>query len=940
MSAQHTTTDPSFPTQSELRQLVADVQRNTLSRQLFFDASRFRAIIDLDGVVVALNDFAVTQRGADVDLILDRPFWEDPIFNGDPLWEGRMRSRFAEALTSPNDTIEYEDRIDIEDEAPLLLRVRIAVVRNHEDVPIGFLLDSQDVGREHRSRALVREQQRLLHVVFERTFQLVAILDPTGRIIDVNDAISRIGLTREVAVGRTIQELGASESEERAAEWQARVDAMQTATEPRRYFDVRELGAEQTIATDVSMTPVRNDDGTLDLILLEFRDQTERHEAEERLRDSEERLRLLVEALPQMVWATTADGRLDYLSPSWQEFTGRTLKELVEDDWEDMVHPDDYHLLTSGFGDAPVIDIEFRMKNRDGDWRWMHSRARSVVDAAGNVRRWYGATTDVTERREAEELRRSQAQQIEAAAELSGMGSFVWDLPSNTLATDERYERIMGFNEEELGDDKWAGFIERVHPDDRDRVAQAVGRVVDGSEARYHEEYRMLVDDGSGVEERWVVCSASVEHDEQGQPVRMYGALEDITIARREDEARVRLQKVEAIGTLVGAIAHDFNNVIGAVLTYARVAEAEMQAGELPEESVAEIARGARRAADILGRLMAFGREETPRRIRFDVAEVVEEAVALVRPTLKGKASVDVSLPGDLPPLDGDPTQIHQVMVNLLTNAGQALENEPSGLITVRASVVDLDGTVADGTGLGTGRYIRITVHDNGPGFPPGIAHRLFDPFFTTKPAGKGTGLGLSAVQSIVRAHRGAVSAIEPPTGGAMFSVLLPVVEDAASPGVAPSSLPDVIVPGMTREPSTREAADGAEPVAPPAPRRRINALFVDDEPALVRLAGRAMPYRDIDVSGHVDAAEALELFKAQPEDFDVLVTDLSMPTMSGFELIDQIRAVRPGFPVVLTSGYLGPADEQAAIDRAIDAVLPKPCSIEDIAAAVRRITS
>lgn len=365
-----------------------------------------------------------------------------------------------------------------------------------------------------------------------------------------------------------------------------------------------------------------------------------------------------------------------------------------------------------------------------------------------------------------------------------------------------------------------------------------------------------------------------------------------------------------------------------------------MERGEVPAESVAEIARGARRASDILGRVMTFGREERTRRVAFDGADVIREALALLRPALPSSTTLRTEIAEDLPPIIGDATQVHQVIVNLVTNAGQVLDGQEDGEILVAASAITLLGEAADREGIEPGDYVRIVVQDNGPGFADGAAHRLFDPFFTTKPTGKGTGLGLAAVQSIVQAHHGAVSASEPSGAGARFTVVLPVARDHAIQAMPPprpaepegKSDAEIATPERvtTTPPQT---ADGAERGA------RRHALFVDDEPALVRLAGRAMPYRDIEVTGHTDAAEAAAAFTANPDAFDVLITDLSMPTMSGFDLIATIRAIRPDFPVVLTSGYLGPADEQRARELEIDAVLPKPCSIDALASAVARVT-
>ncbi len=519
------------------------------------------------------------------------------------------------------------------------------------------------------------------------------------------------------------------------------------------------------------------------------RDQIDRGVTERRLRESEQRFRAIAEMLPQMVWTAGADGRIDYFGPRWSEFTGLAMTELLAGAWLEQVHPDDRILASAPVppGEDSITGRTFRLKDAAGTYRWMETQARAVRAADGSIDRWFGATLDITERRRAEDRQRAQAEQLEAGAELAGLGTFIWELgPSeDRVIVDARYRRIHGMDEGvplSRGSIRW--WLSHVHADDRERVDAAARAALTPGGPNFQQEYRFLRDSPGGPEERWLACAARVEFLANGRPHRMIGTVQDITLSRQQDEMRVRLQKVEAIGTLVGAVAHDFNNVIGAILTYARVATAELEAGDSPAESLREIARGAHRAGEMLGRLMTFAREEVPHRERFALGAVVEEAVALLRPTFAAGISVRVSLDATIPALMGDPTQIHQVLVNLLTNAGQALGDRP-GSITVTTTDEHLTPERAGAAGVPPGRYARIVVADTGPGFADAVAHRLFDPFFTTKPAGEGTGLGLAAVQSIVAAHGGTVAAFAPNDGGAVFTVHLPVSAPAALPGLA-----------------------------------------------------------------------------------------------------------------------------------------------------------
>ncbi|MDQ8046267.1 MAG: ATP-binding protein, partial [Solirubrobacteraceae bacterium] len=656
-------------------------------------------------------------------------------------------------------------------------------------------------------------------------------------------------------------------------------------------------------------------------ILLELRDQTERYAAEMRLRNSEEQFRGLAEALPQMVWSSDGYGNVDYFSQRWADFTGRPMTELMGRGFFDLIHPDDQTIVANAPERVatPGDPVMFRMRRADGAFRWMEARMDSAYDDDGTIVRTFGGTLDITDRREEEEEARRRQEQLRATLELTGYGTYVWYVQEDRFSRDSyQLEEILGLPMAELmkPGNAFDGFFAAVHPEDREMVQERVLAAVVPGGPDYEADFRMVVPErggGPGTEERWVTAIGRAEFDDRGEPTRLVGVFADITSRRAEDDARLRLQKIEAMGTLASGIAHDFNNVIGAILSYARVAEVELKAGESPAQSIGEIARGARRAGDIVQRMLTFSREEAPRQVAFDLGDVVREAESLVRPTLPSSIDVTTTVEEELPRLVGDPTQLHQVVVNLLTNAGQAI-GEDGGhivveLIRTRCEEGQLTATTRDGTPVDC---VRLRIRDDGPGMPAAIAQRVFDPFFTTKGPQKGTGLGLSAVQSIITNHGGAVNVESRMGEGAQFTVYLPVRELAPEP-------------------------PAPEPVVEPG-EELLRILFVDDEEALVRLAHRALPYRGCVVTGFTDPAEALHAFERDRSGFDAMITDFSMPGMTGLQLAEHVRSLRADIPIVLTSGYMRAEEHADAVRRGVDAVVPKPCSIDDLADTVEEL--
>ncbi|MEN0015074.1 MAG: ATP-binding protein, partial [Solirubrobacteraceae bacterium] len=371
---------------------------------------------------------------------------------------------------------------------------------------------------------------------------------------------------------------------------------------------------------------------------------------------------------------------------------------------------------------------------------------------------------------------RDRDRQLDDALSIAGYGRFTWHVASDRLTPDSDIAQVLRLEPGTIqGSGAFRTLLERVHPSDRSRVDHAVREATRPGGAPLNVRFWFLPPGREpGAEIR--ISAIAHCHDEPWNPDagdrrRLVGVIADITDAHREEQARIRQQKVQALGTLAGGVAHDFNNVISAILSYATLAERQLASGDSALDSISEISRGAQRAGDLSRRLLAFSRAETRRTEWFDLADVVREGVALVRPMLAHHAQLELEIASDLPPALGDPSQLHQVVVNLLTNAVHALSESGGGTVQV---LLDHEITHAEPGDADLGA-LRLRVVDDGPGIPTEIAPRIFDPFFTTKSAERGTGLGLAAVRGIVDAHDGTVAVSSRPSFTTTFTVRLPI---------------------------------------------------------------------------------------------------------------------------------------------------------------------
>jgi PAS domain S-box-containing protein len=766
----------------------------------------------------------------------------------------------------------------------------------------------EQIAERLRAEKALRESEERYRFVVENAPDFILMIDLQGQILFLNR--SSPGWELEQIVGHSIYDFALPEYR---AVLQGAFDQVLRSGKVVSY-EAMGLGPNQTPSWFSSRVgPIRRDGQIVALILVSW-NVTERKRAEEALRESEQRYRALAESSAVGIWHVTPEGRTIYLNPtmcSLLEIDG--IEQLEGKTFHGFFTPESLQKIAvehAKRAQGIASSYEAEMITRRGRRRSVVISGAPLFDTDGRLSSVIGTFTDITERKRAEEaLRESEARlrlTVEALPVILWTTDtelrFTLSLGAGLAALDLQPNQVLGMRLFE--------FFQSTDPELLPIAAHL--RALRGEAVDYEFEWKGRI----------FRCHVEPLRDERGQVLGTAGVASDVTASKHADQERRQIeqqirhtQKLESLGVLAGGIAHDFNNLLMGILGNAGLALLETPAATPSRPYLERIESVALHAAELTNQMLAYSGRGKFVVQALDLSRLVKDMTPLLETAVSKKAELRFRLASGLPLVEADAAQLRQVVLNLVTNASEAL-GEQRGHITVRTGTQQVDRAYLAETYLETdlpeGLYAVVEVADSGCGMDRETQARIFDPFFTTKFTGRG--LGLAAVLGIVRGHRGVIRLLSESGQGTSFTVLLPAarcVEEA---------------PSVRGEPKPAAAGSGG----------RI--LVVDDEEVIRSLVQATLERFGFEVQTACDGCEAVELFGQRPEAFDAVLLDMTMPRMGGEETFQELRRLRPHVRIVLSSGY---THEEAAARFAgagLDAFIQKPYQPRDLITTLRRV--
>lgn len=629
----------------------------------------------------------------------------------------------------------------------------------------------------------------------------------------------------------------------------------------------------------------------------------DRESAEEALRTSEKKYRLIVEYQNDLILKLASDGRILFASPSIRELLGCSSDEIVGTNLLSLVHPQDYENVQLAMQSLQVAPHFCRYEARcltSKKWKWFFWSNKAVLDPAGQLLEIIAVGRDTTKRKCAELRLKESEEKFRAIFEHAADSVLLLNADSlaivdfNVIA-----HQSLGFTRKEFKQFTLHDLLAVKPPE---TVAGMVRKI--------------LAADLRPVEARLKTKSGQIRYCRIRQQAitisdhnYTLGIWHDITDRKLLEEHLIRSQKMEAIGTLAGGVAHDFNNILAIIIGNTELALQDISDTHPLNKKLKEILTAGQRARDVVAQLLSFSRQDKGGRQPVKLKAIINESLQLLRVSIP--TSIDIKKKLCRQPLTvlSDSTQIQQVLINLCTNAAHAMETG-GGTLSVLLKKTDLDRVVADQYGLPPGTYAQLSVEDTGTGIDPAILDRIFDPYFTTKQTRSGTGMGLTMVHGIVTKYNGGITVKSQPGRGTQFRIFLPLCPAAAK----------------IEAPCHAESLSG-----------RGRLLFIDDEPLILNLGTQYLSQLGYEVQSSDDAVEALKLYQRAPNRYDLVITDMTMPKLTGEMLVKEIFKINPDTPIIMCSGYSNDAVKNKIHTLRIKTFLQKPYQMRSLAKAIQQ---
>lgn len=774
---------------------------------------------------------------------------------------------------------------------------------------IGAMLDITE-------RKKAEEHLKAYQNIVASTQDGVALLDKNYRYVIINEAYERVsGICQEQLIGMSVADYLGENVFQRLVKPHFDRCLQGEIVNYQQWFDYPTMGRR---FIDVTYFPYRDTRNLITGIISNTRDITERRQAEEALKESEERFRNLFENAPIGIFRTNSEGQVLSANSAMAGILGFSSRHEAPEYYSDLsnqlyVHPDRRdQFLQLLRQEGHVQNFEYKAKTFDGRHIWLSMNARVESRDNDGLLIIEGFTTDVTEHKQMQESLRQSEEKYRKLVEALPEGVFEANKGGSITFANRAALEFFEYSEDDLLTENLKIF-DLIAAEDRPRVTLNIQRILNG-EPIVSDEYVAVKKDGS----LFPIFTSSTPFYDDDVIIGLRGIVIDLSTAKRiereksELEARLhQARKMEAIGTLAGGIAHEFNNILGIILGNAELAKDDIPDWNPARFNLDEIKTASLRAKDVVRQLLTFSRKAEENLQPINLVPVVKEAIKFLRSSIPTSIEIRQNIAEKCHTIIADPTQIHQVMLNLSANAAHAME-EMGGILGFFLQNVTVDATsqIADSK-LTPGEYVMLEVSDTGVGIPTGFVGRIFEPYFTTKEVGKGTGMGLAVVHGIVKAHGGSIQMQSDPGRGTTFKIFFPATDEDSSPALE-----------LSEDPPT-----GNEYV-----------LFIDDEQSIAKLGQLMLEKLGYQAQAETDPKRALEIFASDPERFDLIVTDMTMPGITGDQLVEEILKICPGMKIILCTGYSERVDEEHARSIGAKAYALKPLDLKQLAKVVRRV--
>jgi PAS domain S-box-containing protein len=667
---------------------------------------------------------------------------------------------------------------------------------------------------------------------------------------------------------------------------------------------------EKALPVRLRCIGVKDEEGRSDLLRITVIDMSEYRQTEKLLKEIQEKFQTSMDDIEDGYYEVDLKGNFTFTNQSLCQLFGYPYASLIGMNYRQYTDPDTARFMMNEFNQVystqrPVKRYEFPVIAKGGEKRFSEGSISLIRDKFNNPVGFRGIIRDISKRKQIEAALRESEEKYRFLVENATDGITIMQDKSVIFSNQKMYS-MLGYSQKDIIDTM--SLRQFVHSADQRALFRYYLEFTKSKKKR--DKFLVFRGINKSGEERLLQVRAVLITWSKRPAVLSF--VRDITSQKALEEKVQHALKMEAIGTLAGGIAHDFNNILGAIVLNTELALDDIQVGTETEYALDQVLQASQRAKELVDQILTFSRNAEVNRRRLKIDSIVSETIKMLRAMLPSTIVIRQDITTDIWTVMANPTQIQQLIVNLCTNAAHAMQ-EKGGKLDISLQNIVLDQKSINATGLSVGRYVQLIVADDGIGIASENQEKIFDPFFTTKRTGEGTGLGLSVVHGIVLKHRGSVTVKSKLGKGASFRVLLPTIDDGEA-AILPSE--------------KKITANG----------RGKTILFVDDEEALIDAGQRMLKRLGYHVKSTSNPVEALKLFRKQPEMFDLVITDMTMPHITGVELAKKIASIRQDIPIILCAGFNERISPERSRTLGIQGFIMKPYTQQEAEKIIREI--